>query len=177
MKRCLLAIIFYFGSLFYSCSILTIDPQDVGITGLWKSRDQHSDKPRSLVAIYEYQGKFYGRMLATYDDNGKIKDTIIEKKEKSLGVVGNPPYCGMDFVYNLEKEEGKEKYKGKIIDPEKGHIYDAEFWIEEDVLIVRGEVWIFGQNIPWRKAFEKDLPKGFSMSKIKSFVPVIPIVE
>ena len=159
----------------FSCST-TSEPQD--ITGLWKSRDQHSDKPRALVAIYKYQNKYYGRMLATYDDHGNIKDTILEKKEKAPGVVGNPPYCGMDFVYNVKKEDGSNekngKYKGKIIDPEKGKVYNAELWLAGDDLIVRGEVWIFGKNIPWHKASKADLPKGFSMSDIKHFVPVIP---
>ena len=159
----------------FSCSGET--PQQ-GIAGLWKSRDQHSDKPRSLVAMYEYEGKFYGRMLATYDDNGQIKDTILEKKNLATGVVGNPPYCGMDFVYNLKPEEndgdGPQKYRGKIIDPEKGNVYNAEVWISGENLILRGELWIFGKNIPWHKASKADLPKGFSMGDIKHFVPVVP---
>ena len=144
------------------------------ITGLWKSRDEKSDKPRSLVAIYKYKDKYYGRMLATYDEEGKIKDTILEKKEKATGVVGHPPYCGMDFVYDVRQREKDKKYKGKIIDPQKGKVYNAEFWLEGNVLIVRGKVWIFGKNIPWQKASEKDLPKGFKMGDIKNFVPVVP---
>ena len=162
----------------FSCSTST-EPQD--ITGLWKSRDQHSDKPRALVAIYKYHDEYYGRMLATYDEDGEIKDTILEKKEKAPGVVGNPPYCGMDFIYNVKKEENSreenDKYKGKIIDPEKGKVYTAELWLSGDDLIVRGEVWIFGKNIPWHKASKKDLPKGFSIRDIKNFVPEIPIAS
>ena len=155
-----------------SCSTST---EEQGIAGLWKSRDQKSDKPRSLVAVYKYKDMYYGRMIATYDENGNIKDTILEKKDKATGVVGNPPYCGMDFVYNVKQEEHDPlKYKGKIIDPEKGKVYNAEFWLDGENLIVRGEVWIFGENIPWHKATKKDLPKGFSMSDIKGFVPVIP---
>ncbi len=175
MMKTLLLILSCVTLILFSCSA-SPEPQD--ITGLWKSRDQHSDKPRALVAIYKYQDKYYGRMLATYDDEGKIKDTILEKKEKATGVVGNPPYCGMDFVYDVEKEEyiGEEndKYKGKIIDPQKGKVYNAEFWLSGDDLIVRGELWIFGKNIPWHKASKQDLPQGFSLSDIKNFVPVIP---
>lgn len=162
--------------IFSSCSTKP-EPQD--ISGLWKSRDQHSDKPRALVAVYRYQDQYYGRMLATYDDEGKIKDTILEKKEKAPGVIGNPPYCGMDFIYNVIKEENNgetpDKYKGKIADPEKGKIYKAELWLSGDDLIVRGELWIFGKNIPWHKASKQDLPKGFSMGDIKKFIPVVPI--
>lgn len=169
MKK-ILSILFCVTAILSSCKS-TPAPND--ITGLWKSRDEHSDKPRSLVAIYKYQDKYYGRMLATYDEEGKIKDTILEKKEKATGVVGNPPYCGMDFVYNVVPEKD-DKYKGKIIDPEKGHVYDAELWRKGDDLILRGEVWIFGKSILWPRASEKDLPKGFKMSEIKHFVPVIP---
>jgi uncharacterized protein (DUF2147 family) len=175
MMKALLFTLFCATLILFSCS--TSSEQE-GITGLWKSRDQHSDKPRALVAIYKYQDKYYGRMLATYDDEGKIKDTILEKREKAPGVVGNPPYCGMDFIYNIKEEEDNEeennKYKGKIIDPEKGKVYNAEFWLSGDDLIVRGELWIFGKNIPWHKASKKDLPKGFSMGDIKDFVPVVP---
>lgn len=160
-----------FCGIFFGCSS---PPVEDGIAGLWKSRDQNSDKPRSLVAIYKYQDKYYGRMLATYDEDGKINDTILEQKDKAPGVVGNPPYCGMDFVYNLEKEENSEKYEGKIIDPEHGKVYNVEAWISGDYLIIRGKLWIFGKNIPWSKASKSDLPKGFSMNEIKKFVPVIP---
>ena len=167
--------ILFLGALFFfSCSA----PAQQGITGLWKSRDQNSDKPRSLVAIYEYEGKYYGRMLATYNDDGTINDTICEKKDNAPGVVGNPPYCGMDFVYNLKQKEVNgeliDKYRGKVIDPEKGKVYNAEVWRQGEVLIFRGELWIFGKNIPWKKASISDLPKGFSMRDIKHFVPIVP---
>src|ERR1700733_3680952 len=129
MMKALLLVIYCVTLTLFSCSTSSGESQD--ITGLWKSRDQHSDKPRALVAIYKYQDKYFGRMLATYDEEEKIKDTILEKKEKATGVVGNPPYCGMDFVYNVKKEENskeeQDKYKGKILDPEKGKVYDAEF--------------------------------------------------
>ncbi len=175
MMKVLLSIFSCGFLLFFGCS--TNSEEDIpeeGIVGLWKSRDQNSDKPRSLVAIYKYQDTYYGRMLATYDDEGKIQDTILEQKDKATGVVGNPPYCGMDFVYDVKKEEDGDRYKGKIIDPEEGKVYDVELWLEGDVLIVRGEIWIFGKDIPWQKATKNDLPKGFSMGNIKKFVPVVP---
>lgn len=171
----LLSILFCASLILFSCSTTT-EPDD--ITGLWKSRDEKSDQPRSLVAMYKYKDIYYGRMLATYDDDGNVNDTILEKKNKAPGVVGNPPYCGMDFVYNVVQEENSDeenpKYKGKIIDPEKGKVYTVELWRDGDDLIVRGELWIFGKNIPWHKASKKDLPQGFSMRDIKKFVPEVP---
>ena len=178
MKR-ILAFFFGIALILFSCS--TNQESEDGIVGLWKSRDQKSDKPRSLVAIYKYGDMYYGRMLATYDSQGNINDTILEQKDTAPGVVGNPPYCGMDFIYNVKEEEDSEedysRYKGEIIDPEKGKIYKVELWRDGDQLIVRGELWIFGKNIPWQKASKDDLPKGFSMSDIKKFVPKVPEVQ
>lgn len=156
----------------FSCSS---NWEQEGIMGLWKSRGPNSDKPRALVAIYKYQDAYYGRMLATYDDDGNIKDTIFQQKEKAPGVIGNPPYCGMDFIYDVTRMNNEDKYKGTIIDPQKGKVYDAEFWLSGEDLIVRGKVWIFGKNILWSKASKENLPKDFSMNDIKDFVPVIPI--
>lgn len=174
-----LAVVYCAILLLFSCS--QSPPPRVGIEGLWKSRDQHSDKPRCLVAVYKYQDKYYGRMLATYDENGNIKDTIIEQKERAEGVVGHPPYCGLDFVYDVMPEQVRPgenpKYKGKIIDPKEGKVYNAELWLQGDDLVVRGEIWIFGKDIYWPPATEKDLPKGFSMKDIEKFVPVIPKVQ
>lgn len=161
-----------FSAIFFLSSCSTGWEPD-GIAGLWKSRDQHSDQPRALVVIYKYQDEYYGRMIATYDEDGNIKDTIYEMKEKATGVVGNPPYCGMDFIYNVQQDRDG-KFKGKIIDPQKGKVYDAEFWLSGADLIVRGKVWIFGKNILWPQASKLDLPKGFSLKDINSFVPVIP---
>lgn len=173
MKKLLLTL-FCITWIFSSCS----STSDEGITGLWKSHDQHSDKPQALIVIYKYKGSYYGRMLATYDDNGKIKDTILEKKEMAPGVVGNPPYCGLDFIYGVKREENSTpelpKYEGKIIDPEKGKTYTVELWREGNDLVVRGEIWIFGKNIIWPRATQADLPPGFSMNQVKKFVPVIP---
>jgi len=157
---------------FIACS----QPQEIdngGITGLWKTRDLYSDKPRSLVVIYEYQGQYYGRMLATYDENGQIQDSILEPKDRAPGVIGNPPYCGMDFIYNVRSMQGGRD-EGKILDPQRGKVYDVELWRQGLNLVVRGKVWIFGKSILWRKASVQDLPRGFTLSEVSSFVPVIP---
>lgn len=173
MKKIYVTAIFTFLTLF-SCTT----PSSGDITGLWEVKDQHSNKPQGLVVIYKYHSKFYGRMLATYDAQGNIKDSIVEKKEKAPGVVGSPPYCGMDFIYNLQEEKdtkrGHSIYGGKILDPEKGKVYTVEIWREKNNLVVRGELFIFGKDILWPRAYDKDLPKGFSINSVNHFVPTIP---
>jgi uncharacterized protein (DUF2147 family) len=176
MNRLLLIIAFLVNLILVSCS--TTEDMEEGITGLWKSRDQKSDTPRSLVVIYKYHDTYYGRMIATYDEDGRINDTILEQKDRAPGIVGNPPYCGMDFVYDVKPKDlsrdGIQRYKGKVVDPQKGKVYKAQLWRDGEDLIFRGELFIFGKNIRWPRASTKDLPKGFSMRDVKNFVPEVP---
>lgn len=175
MIKAIVSILLCVAVILVSCT--TTDSEE-GILGLWKSTDDKSDKPRSLVAIYKYEDLYYGRMLVTYDEDGNIEDTILKKEDRAPGVVGNPPYCGMDFIYNVKERgstrEGNPKYKGKIIDPQRGKVYTAELWLDGDDLIVRGELWIFGKNLRWLRGTKQDLPKGFSVNQIKNFVPEVP---
>src|SRR5579862_2416541 len=174
MIKAILAVLFCVTVILVSCTT----SQKEGITGLWYCTDHKSDKIRSLVAIYQYEDLYYGRMLATYDEEGNFNDTILEKEDRAPGVVGNPPYCGLDFIYEVKEKEstrdGNPRYKGKIMDPQKGKVYTVQLWLDGNDLIVRGELFIFGKNIRWLRASKQDLPKGFSMREIDRFVPEVP---
>lgn len=145
------------------------------IVGLWKQIDDKTGKPDSLVYIYEYQGKLFGRMIASYEDDGKIGDTIYIKKYKADKLAGDPAYCGLDYVYNLELK-GKE-YRGAIMDPRDAKEYDCRVWKEGSKLIVRGQIkglGFLGRNQTWVVASSADLPEGFQMPDPRTFIPVIP---
>ena len=141
-----------------------------GIDGFWKSFDDNGN-PQCVFGVYEYDGLYYGRIIGTYEDDGKMVNTIYTPKSRAKGIVGNPYTCGLDIVYNLE---GNGTYEGKIIDPSKGKIYNCEVWRQGDDLIVRGKLFIFGKNINWYPANKDDFPKGFKMPDMKKFVPKVP---
>jgi uncharacterized protein (DUF2147 family) len=145
------------------------------IAGVWKSMNDDTGKPNCYVAVYPYQGKYYGRIIATCNDDGVIDDTIYAPKGRAPGVVGNPYYAGLDLIWDLT--DRGERYKGKIVDPEKGSIYNAEVWVEEGNLIVRGELLFFGRNVTWLPTHKGEFPKTFKMPDVKKFVPVIPEVD
>lgn len=147
------------------------------ITGFWKTVDEKTGKAQSMVAVYEYHGKYYGRIIGTFDDSGKMVETIYNPKGRAPGIQGNPYYCGMDIIWNLRKREDSDRYKGKIVDPEKGNIYKAEVWVEKGKLIVRGEVLFFGRNQTWPPAVNSDFPTHFIKPNLKTLVPVIPKVN
>lgn len=146
------------------------------VTGFWKTINDQTGKPESIMAIYPYQGKYYGRLVATYDNDGKITDTIDNPIDRAPGVEGEPYYSGLDIMWDLKEKDGKY-VDGKIMDPEKGRIYDAEMWIKDGVLVVRGKIWFFGANQEWPRVVDSDFSGNFHKPDLTKFVPVIPKVK
>ncbi len=165
MKTFLFALLFTF----------TISAAD--IVGFWKTIDDETKKAQSVVAVYPYKGKFFGRMVATYDkDTGVMRDTIYQPDERAPGVVGEPPYAGLDLIYNLVQKD--HKFIGNIIDPEKGKEYGAELWVnKKGNLIVRGKILIFGKNQEWLPFKESEFTSAFPKPDVAAFVPVVPKVK
>mgnify|MGYP001028432891 CR=1 FL=1 len=160
-----------------SLNLLALDKAPVNdqenIVGFWKTINEKTQRPESIVAIYQYKGVYYGRIILTYYDDGTIQDTIYNPKKQAAGVVGNPYYVGMDILWGLT-QQGKKYKDGSILDPEKGNVYGAEAWRKAEKLIVRGKLFVFGRNQTWPPAAETDFPEGFKMPDINSFVPSIP---
>ena len=142
------------------------------IDGFWKNRNEKTGRPGIIVSIYEYEGKHYGRIIGAYDQEGMLDDSIYAASSRAAGVKGNPFYSGLDFIWNLSKKGSR--YKGKIMDPRKGKIYDVELWVQEHKLIVRGEILFFGRNETWSPALENDFFPSFEKPDVTKFVPVIP---
>ena len=156
-------------------SVLTSTIQAVGIEGFWKSINETTNKPQCIVAVYQYEDLYYGRIIGTFDDNGKMNETIYKPKDRAPGVVGNPYYCGLDIIWDLYNTGSS--YKGKILDPQKGNIYNAELWNEGSNLIVRGKLLFFGRNQTWLPATDSDFPKDFKKPDLNTLVPTIPVVN
>ena len=144
------------------------------IKGFWKTVDDKTGRPQSIVAVYSYQGKYYGRLIITFDDQtGKIEDTIYHASARAPGVVGNPYYAGLDIIWDL-KQEGDKYTDGEILDPEHGRIYGAEVWRKGENLIVRGKVLFLGRNQTWPPANENDFPTDFKKPDLTNMIPAIP---
>lgn len=170
MKRFLIISFFQF---FLFCGLLHSEDE---VVGFWKTINEETGKAESIIGIYEYQGKYYGRLIATYDDNEHINDTIYNPKTRAPGVEGDPFYSGLDIIWNM-KYNGSKYTDGKIMDPEKGKVYNAEMWPQNGKLIVRGKIWIFGQNQEWVPALDKDFPPNFKKPDLTQIVPMVPTVK
>jgi uncharacterized protein (DUF2147 family) len=145
------------------------------ITGYWKTIDDETGKAKSVIVIYEYQGKIFGRILMTYEDNGtSIKDSIYIQRDKADKVKGTPPYCGLDIIYNLV-DAGSKYSKGNILNPLTGKIYASDVWKDKNGdLIVKGKIGPIGKSQVWNPFRASDFPAGFKAPDTKTFVPVIP---
>ena len=146
------------------------------ITGLWKGLDEETGETKMLAYLYEYQGRGYGRMVATYHEGvlrefmgGPVSD-IADKW------AGNPAYVGMDLIWDMEDRGSKWK-KGCICDAEKGKIYGCEMWIEGENLVVRGKVGPFGGNQIWFPVEDSEIPSGLDYGNPSSWVPSAPVLK
>lgn len=145
------------------------------VTGFWNTISDKTGQVESIAGIYEYQGKYYGRLIVTFDKYGKVEDTLYSPKLRAPKLEGAPYYAGLDFIWNLEKS-GEKYVGGKILDPEHGKIYDSEMWLEEGKLKVRGELLMFGRNVTWIRTKESEFPLHFQKPDMSKFTPSIPRV-
>jgi len=145
------------------------------ISGYWKVVDENTQLPRCAVAVYQYGNLHYGRIIATFNSEGKLSESIYHPVDRAPGIVGKPFYCGLDLLWDLE--DNGVSYRGKIVDPEKGKIYNAEVWVQNGDLIVRGKLLMFGRNQTWKPILKTDFPKDFKMPELSSFVPRVPEVN
>lgn len=142
------------------------------IGGFWKAMDEETGKPRCVFGVYEYEGLYYGRIIGSYDAAGQMDDDIYKPSKRAPGVPGNPFYSGLDIIWYLA--DSGYQFKGKIMDPEHGKVYNAELWVENGNLIVRGKWLMFGRSQTWLPASSADFPKGFKMPDLKKMVPSVP---
>ena len=107
------------------------------VTGYWTTIDDETKEAKSVVQIYEYQGKHYGRVV----------ELLLNPGAKAK-IKGSPAIKGLTIIWDLEKD-GKTYSGGEILDPQKGKVYGCEIWREGEKLIVRGKIAFLGRNQTW----------------------------
>ena len=153
------------------------------VTGHWKTIDDTTGKPKSIMALYTKGNNLYGRVIMSYEDDGStIKDDIYRQLHRSPYMEGSPAFCGLDIIWDMSWDKGKEKWRGgTIMDPgnkeKKPKTYGCEIWREGADLIVRGKIAFIGRNQTWKRFDPKDFPPGFNVPDSASFTPVIPVIK
>ena len=116
--------------------------------GLWKTVDDKTNKPRSLVRIVEENGEYKGIV-----EKGLREDDNPERVcEKCDAPRKNQKIQGMIFMWGLKKD-GNEFKGGEILDPENGKIYRCKMKLVDGgkKLDVRGFIGIalIGRTQTW----------------------------
>ncbi len=107
------------------------------VEGYWTTIDDETNAAKSVVQIYEHQGKVYGRVVE-----------LFQNKEAVAKLPDSPKIKGLDVIWDMQKK--KDKYTGgKILDPKTGKVYDCDLWRDGDKLIVRGKIAFLGRNQTW----------------------------
>lgn len=122
------------------------------VVGKWKTMDDDTGKPKSIVEIYERDGKVYGKVLEIMEKEHK-KDVCT----KCSGSDKDKPILGMIVIKGLEKK-GDEYRGGQILDPQNGKLYKAIIALEEkNKLKVRGYIGIavIGRTQYWYRVGSK----------------------
>ena len=110
---------------------------DDAVVGYWTTIDDETNTAKSVVQIYEYQGKIYGRVVE-----------LFQNKQGVAKLPDSPLIKGLDVIWDMEKKN--DKYTGgEILDPKTGKVYDCDLWRDGDKLIVRGKIAFLGRNQTW----------------------------
>ena len=117
------------------------------IVGKWKTIDDESGKPKSVVEIYEKEGLYFGRITKLFREAGEDPDPVCTKCE---GEKKGQKIIGMEIITNMKYFKSDDEYrKGEILDPENGNVYDFRLWKEGENLKGRGYILFFYRTQTW----------------------------
>jgi len=121
------------------------------IFGKWKTIDDQDGQEKSIVEIYERDGKVYGKIIKIFEKD-KEKDLC----SKCEGNDYNKPVLGMEIIKDMEVVDEYYK-KGTIVDPRSGKIYKCRLLLTKDnpdKLQVRGYISFLYATQYWERIKE-----------------------
>lgn len=127
-------------------SVMAAMAQDV--TGKWKTIDDDTGKAKSIVEIYEQNGKIFGKVVEIVDPS-KRDATCVDCPGDAKG----KPILDLVILKGLKKD-GKEYNGGTIMDPNNGKVYKCYIELEDaNKLKVRGYIGfaLLGRTQYWTR--------------------------
>lgn len=137
MRKIVLTIVFL------SCTVFNAQE----ITGKWKTIDDKTGETKSIIEIYEKNGKYFGKVVEIF--NKSKRDALCDKCD---GSDKNKPVLGLVIIKNMKKNKNVFE-DGTITDPENGKTYSCSITPMKNKLKVRGYlgVSLFGRSQTWEK--------------------------
>ncbi len=119
--------------------------------GVWKTVDDATGKPKSLVTIWEQGGILYGKIDKILDPE---PDNPEQKCIHCEGSLKNKPLVGLQILSGLKKD-GDQWSGGRILDPDNGKTYKCYINVQDGgkKLKVRGFIGfsLIGRTQYWQR--------------------------
>jgi uncharacterized protein (DUF2147 family) len=132
-------------ALFITILVTTVNAQTV--LGKWKTIDDETGEPKSIVEISERGGKVYGKIVKLFRKPNEDQDPVCDDCDPE-----DPRYkkkiIGMEIMKDLVKDDD-EYSGGEILDPNNGKVYRCKIWIEGKDLMLRGYIGPFYRTQTW----------------------------
>jgi len=136
----------FYSALFAFAGIVSLQAQSV--VGKWKTIDDETGAAKSIVEIYQNNGKVYGKVVQILEKEKEDKLCVECKGDQK-----NKPIKGMVIISGLSKNDD-EWDGGKILDPSSGKEYKCTISLEnENKLKIRGYVGfsLLGRTQYWTR--------------------------
>ena len=120
--------------------------------GVWKTIDDKTNEPSSLIKIEEVNGNLEGTIIKTFtkpNEKPLVYCTLCKDERK------DKPILGMKIMTDLKRDKPGVWSDGRILDPEEGEIYRVRVATEDGKKMdVRGYIGIplLGRTQVWYKA-------------------------
>jgi uncharacterized protein (DUF2147 family) len=99
--------------------------QSQSVLGKWKTIDDETGKEKSIVEIYEENGKVFGKIIQLFRDPSEEQDPYCDKCSDDRK---GQRITGMVIVRDMVLKDGYYQ-GGTICDPKNGKIYKCELWL------------------------------------------------
>jgi uncharacterized protein (DUF2147 family) len=117
--------------------------------GLWKTIDDATGKPKSLVRITENNGVLSGKIEKLFREPSEDQSPKCDKCE---GANKDQPVLGMTIINGLKKDDDSWS-GGTVLDPHNGKTYKAKITMKDDgkKLEMRGYIGmpLLGRSQTW----------------------------
>lgn len=124
----------------------------VSPVGLWKTIDDETKKEKSVVEIYEVEGKLHGKIVKLFKAPNEDQNP---KCDKCKGDMKDQPIIGLEILKKLKKSSDTTWNDGDITDPNNGKTYSCKVELIEDgkKLKVRGFIGfsLLGRTQTWER--------------------------
>jgi uncharacterized protein (DUF2147 family) len=117
------------------------------ILGKWKTIDDETQEPKSVVEIFEKDGKVFGRIVKLFRKQGEDPDPVCDKCNDDDARY-KKKIIGMEILKEM-KPSGDEYSDGNILDPNNGKVYTCKIWLEGTDLKLRGYWGPFYRTQTW----------------------------